>query len=227
MSKIQSLARSLGAQKWFHNTEVQLKDGCVALGSGSNSVFPNGSPQFTRMVGLHGPVCARQPYRGWLIHWLPVPLFCCQWKPCLHHLTGAFSPIVGTYLGATCRSGGCMVKNWTQSRWDDLKTVIQIYPFLSVPKGTPIRTLLRIDLSSLVPMGSWNMNQPTPLGASYCRRRRRASIWEWCGKKIETSEQNEKWEHLLWNCMLKSKIFEKLGQFSQGPETPCSAVSAG
>ena len=69
-----------------------------------------------------------------------------------------------------------MVKSWTQRRWDDLKTVIQIDPFLSVPKGTPIRTPLRIDLSSLVPMGSWNMNQPTPLGASYCRRRRRASI---------------------------------------------------
>lgn len=50
-----------------------------------------------------------------------------QWKPCLHHLAALFSPIVGLYLGATCSSGGCMVRTELRIEGgDDLKTMIQI-----------------------------------------------------------------------------------------------------
>ena len=102
------------------------------------------------------------------------------WLRYSHHLAEVFSPIVGIYLGATCSSGGCMVKNWTQNRWDDLKTVIQICPFLSIPKGTPILTSTKKWLEQSGTLGV--LAQPTPLGASYCRRRRRAWIWGWCAR---------------------------------------------
>lgn len=135
---------------------MQLKDGCAALGPGSSDIFPNGSPQITRMVGLHGPVCARQLHQGWLIRWLPVPLFCCQWKPCSHHLAGVFSPIVGIYLGATwtqeaawwrteLRIGGMTLRQW-----------FRYVPSSPSLREHPYSLLLRSDWSSLVPLGSWH-----------------------------------------------------------------------
>lgn len=97
----------------------------------------------------------------WLENFLP--LWGSTWEP--HVVQEA------AWWRTELRIGGMTLRQW-----------FRYVPSSPSLRELPYPPLLRSDWSSLVPMGSWNMSQPTPLGASYCRRRRRASIWEWCAR---------------------------------------------
>lgn len=128
---MQSLAKSKGTQKWFHETQVQKRMAMLPWDLGP--VLSSQCCQFAGMMGLCGPVHAN---RGWYTNAsAPLPA-APRWKPCSHHLTGALSPIIEVHLGTKCRSGGYMV-NITQNKLDDLKRVIKVCPFFSIPKGLP------------------------------------------------------------------------------------------